>query len=356
LPHYCGDGNVDTSFGETCDSAAMNSDTAYGPGSCTTHCTAGPYCGDGFKNGTEQCDNGVNNGAPGSTCDASCNLTCGNGVLDSGEQCDLGAAKNTGAYGGCNANCTLAAYCGDGIKEGKEQCDDGKNDGTYGTCSPGCVLAPYCGDGILQNPPEACDLGAKNSATAYGQGMCTNHCTVAPYCGDGRVDPGEQCDDGVNSGKPGSCAPDCSAYIPVATCGNGVVDPGEQCDSGTANAAMTMGNGTPGSTCDVRCQLKCGNGVKDPGEQCDDGKNDGSYGTCNPNCTLAPYCGDGIKNGAEQCDQGSKNSATAYGPNLCTTQCTIAPYCGDGRIQAQFGEQCDGSSNCTPMCLLYTAR
>lgn len=116
---------------------------------------------------------------------------------------------------------------------------------------------------------------------------------------------------------------------------------------------MTMGNGTLASTCDVHCQLKCGDGVKDPGEQCDDGKDDGSYGTCNPNCTLAPYCGDGIKNGNEQCDQGSKNSATAYGPNLCTTQCTIAPYCGDGRVQTQYGEQCDGSSNCTSMCTIY---
>lgn len=352
-PDYCGDGNVDTSFGETCDNAAANSNSAYGPGSCTAHCTAGPYCGDGFKNGAEQCDDGVANGTPASTCDTSCKLKCGDGVKDPGEQCDLGTANNTGAYGGCNANCTLAPYCGDGIKEGAEQCDDGKNDGTYGTCSPGCVLAPYCGDGVVQTPPETCDLGSQNSVTAYGKGQCTNQCTPAPYCGDGRVDPGEKCDDGVDNGMPGSCTMDCSAFVPVATCGNGVVDPGEQCDNGTANAAMTMGNGTLASTCDARCQFKCGNGVKDPGEQCDDGKDDGSYGTCNPNCTLAPYCGDGIKNGSEQCDQGSKNSASAYGPNLCTTQCTIAPYCGDGRVQTQYGEQCDGSNNCTSMCTIY---
>jgi hypothetical protein len=49
------------------------------------------------------------------------------------------------------------------------------------------------------------------------------------------------------------------------------------------------------------------------------------------------------------------NSATAYGPNLCTNLCTIAPYCGDGRIQTQFGEQCDGSPNCTAMCKYYMA-
>jgi cysteine-rich repeat protein len=98
--------------------------------------------------------------------------------------------------------------------------------------------------------------------------------------------------------------------------------------------------------------LKCGNGVKDPGEQCDDGVNDGSYGTCNPDCTLAPYCGDGIKSGPEQCDFGTANvsPAKAYGSGICTTACTWAPYCGDGRIQSQFGEQCDGGNACDSKC------
>jgi hypothetical protein len=33
------------------------------------------------------------------------------------------------------------------------------------------------------------------------------------FCGDGTVNTtaGEVCDDGVNDGSPGSCAPDCSA-------------------------------------------------------------------------------------------------------------------------------------------------
>ncbi len=73
------------------------------------------------------------------------------------------------------------------------------------------------------------------------------------------------------------------------------------------------GNGTIGDKCDVHCHYTCGNGVKDPGEQCDNGVNNGAYGTCNPNCTLAGYCGDGIKNGPEQCDNGSANVAGVDG-------------------------------------------
>ena len=117
-------------------------------------------------------------------------------------------------------------------------------------------------------------------------------------------------------------------------------------------------NGTLADKCDVHCHFKCGNGIKDPGEQCDDGVNSGAYGTCNPNCTLPGYCGDGIKNGPEQCDDGSANvsTATAYGPGVCTTSCTFAPYCGDGRTETQFGEQCDGQSNCNSMCKLQTAQ
>jgi fibro-slime domain-containing protein len=340
---YCGDGVV--SNGEQCDEGVANG-TGYGH--CTAGCKLGPRCGDGLlQSPPEQCDDGLNNGASGDKCNANCTLKCGDGVVEAPEQCDNGAAKNVGGYGQCNPDCTLGPRCGDGIKNGNEQCDDGKNDGTYGTCNPDCTLAGYCGDGKVQNPPELCDLGAANSATAYGKNMCTNRCTPAPYCGDKQVDGqfGETCDDGVNSGKPGSCTPDCKGFVPLVSCGNGIIEAPEQCDDG-AN------NGTAMSTCDIHCRFKCGNGVRDPGEQCDNGVNDGSYGTCNPNCTLAGYCGDGIKNGPEACDNGANNVpvATAYGPGVCTTACTFAPYCGDGRVQSQFGEQCDSTATCNAMC------
>jgi fibro-slime domain-containing protein len=339
---YCGDGAI--SNGELCDEGAKNG-TGYPH--CLAGCTPGPRCGDGKTNGPEQCDDGVNNGTSGSICSPNCTFKCGDGTLDVGEQCDDGAAKNTGGYGKCNANCSKGPFCGDGFQNGAEQCDDGKNDGTYGTCNPGCTLANYCGDGVLTDPPESCDLGSSNSMTAYGQTACSNRCTPAPYCGDKAVQSafGEMCDDGVNSGKPGSCSTNCQHFIPLVSCGNGIVDPPEQCDDAANNGKDT-------DPCDAHCRFRCGNGVKDTGEACDDGVNNGNYGTCNPDCSLAAHCGDGVKNGNEACDLGAKNMllVSAYGKNVCTNVCTQAPYCGDGRVQASFGEDCDGSIDCTLAC------
>jgi hypothetical protein len=202
---------------------------------------------------------------------------------------------------------------------------------------------------VLDGRFEQCDAGDDNADDAYGTNACTDQCRAAPYCGDSKTDAdyGEVCDDGEEngSGYPGSCYADCSGRVDQPNCGNGRLDDKEQCDSGAAN-------GTAQSGCDMRCKYRCGNGVKETGEECDDGVNDGSYGTCNDDCTLAPYCGDGEKTDEEECDAGDDNSssADAYGKDECTTSCLRAPYCGDRKVQARFNETCDGASNCNAQC------
>jgi cysteine-rich repeat protein len=47
-------------------------------------------------------------------------------------------------------------------------------------------------------------------------------------CGNGSLEEGEACDDGVNDGSYGGCAPDCSSLAP--RCGDGSVDAQEACD------------------------------------------------------------------------------------------------------------------------------
>ncbi|WP_407738608.1 lamin tail domain-containing protein [Hyalangium sp.] len=64
-------------------------------------------CGDGHKEGAEQCDDG--NSADGDGCSSTCTeetepLLCGNGVQDSGEACDDG---NTRSGDGCESDCTF---------------------------------------------------------------------------------------------------------------------------------------------------------------------------------------------------------------------------------------------------------
>jgi fibro-slime domain-containing protein len=342
---FCGDAQIDGAAGEQCDLGTAQNTGAYG--GCTASCVLAPRCGDGIPSAPEQCDAGTQNGMASSPCSSTCTLRCGNGTLDAGEQCDNGVAANTGGYGKCRADCQLGPRCGDGIRNNAaEQCDDGKNDGSYGNCAPMCLLGPRCGDGTVQAAAgETCDKGAMNMPSAYGKDICNTRCLPAPYCGDKKVDAtfGEGCDDGVNSGLPGSCKVDCSDFVPQPSCGDSMVQNNEQCDQGTAN-------GTMASTCDTHCRFKCGNGFRDAGEDCDDGVNNGTYGTCKPGCLLADYCGDGVKNGPEQCDLGNANETNPYGPGKCSTMCTTGPYCGDGRIQPAFGEKCDSSPQCTPMC------
>ena len=128
----CGDGALyNTGAGtEECDNGAEN-----GPGKACNASCAPNVCGDGDKGPDEQCDDGNKVGSDG--CSASCKLEeCGNKILDPGEECDDGNNVNTDA---CVTGCKNAV-CGDGfLRAGVEQCDDGNlvnGDGCEANCAP----------------------------------------------------------------------------------------------------------------------------------------------------------------------------------------------------------------------------
>jgi hypothetical protein len=79
-------------------------------GTCNPNCTLPGYCGDGFKNGPEQCDNGTGNVSP-------------------------ATGYGTGV---CTTQCKFAAYCGDGVTQTAfgEQCDGQSN------CDAACKIIP----------------------------------------------------------------------------------------------------------------------------------------------------------------------------------------------------------------------
>ncbi|HOZ36584.1 MAG TPA: DUF4215 domain-containing protein, partial [bacterium] len=151
-----------------------------------TPCQTTPICGDGVKNGTEQCDDGNQINTDG--CTNSC-LTpvCGDGFIWTGhETCDNNGQNGqvcTPPYGGecsyCSELCEpirlFGPYCGDGIKNGAEQCDGTSGLGPNQTCTPNCTLEnePYCGDGLVNQTSEVCDDG-----NTIDNDQCRNNCTL----------------------------------------------------------------------------------------------------------------------------------------------------------------------------------
>lgn len=71
LGPHCGDGNIDVGF-EECD----DGDNLGAYNGCNPDCTVGPSCGDGVRQPDfgEECDAGEQNGAPGSACNADCEV------------------------------------------------------------------------------------------------------------------------------------------------------------------------------------------------------------------------------------------------------------------------------------------
>ena len=95
------------------------------------------------------------------------------------------------------------------------------------------------------------------------------------------------------------------------------------------------------------CDTICGDGIVAGDELCDDGVNDGSYGSCMPDCTPGPGCGDAmVQNPPEECDDGINLANYSFGGTPgCAPGCVLGGYCGDATVQSLFGEECDDGTN-----------
>jgi len=258
----------------------------------TQYGDAPPACGNGTQEGSEECDNGSENGQD---CQAVYNQTC------------------TYCSDSCQEITVRGSYCGDGINDEAEECDDG-NQINDDECSNTCGIlhpAAVCGDGNIDEEEE-CDDGNQANTDA-----CLNTCRSAT-CGDGFVKAGvEQCDDGNNSNDD-ECSTGCEIIYHAGACGDGNIDDGEDCDDG--NAASDDG-------CSGSCAVE-------QGWQCTESCNSASINnsnnvfarffenlwarltafltaqvspqtrSCPSVCT--PICGDGVVVGDEECDDGNR--------------------------------------------------
>ena len=157
---YCGDGIVQELNGkgkkEVCDkdTRACKTDDGYtGTKVCNNVCSGyetcktEQYCGDGTKNGDENCDDGKANNGKANKCNSKCTgvtgSVCGNSIKEAGEDCDDGNLQNNDK---CSNGCKVT-YCGDGIvqelngKSVSEECDDGDVPASGGDgCSSSCKV------------------------------------------------------------------------------------------------------------------------------------------------------------------------------------------------------------------------
>lgn len=275
----CGDGVVEPSSGETCDTAIPS-----GPGACPVRCDDGVACSADYL---------VSAG----TCQALCVFLPISAFVPGDGCCPAGG------HFGVDPDC--APVCGNGIVEPPgESCDFGADPKA---CPRACPASNGCQMFSLQGSPNTCDarcVPSVQDACLDDDGCCPNGCThladndCAPVCGNGVLEPGEACDRAITAGVAGACAASC--------------DDGDACTvdvtSGTVAACTRACSHAPITAClggDHCCPAGCS-----PDSDSDCGG----------------VCGDGIVGGGETCDPPSSC------PSRCPDdgdRCTIERLVGD---------------------------
>ncbi|MGD2108684.1 MAG: thrombospondin type 3 repeat-containing protein [Phycisphaerae bacterium] len=331
-----------------------------------------PVCGNGAREGTEECDDG--NTTSGDGCDASCQIegggpVCGNGLEETGEECDDG---NTTSGDGCDANCQVEAGSGpvNNACANALAITDGRTDFTNLDATT---------DG--PNEPNACTFFNNSHVEADVWFCYTATCdgdAVASLCGseyDTKMAVYQGCDCPTAASAIGCSDDDCgggafdSRVEFSATAGQSyLIRVGGFFDVNAQSAAQ--GNGT----LTVRCgETPCGAGQGDcsegnGGPGCDD------VGCCNTTCEVDAFCCDvewddfcaqeaaGLcsPDGFDTCGVGSGDCLADTGNgtpgcesvDCCNTVCAFDPFCcidaWDDICATEASESCFLIESCGP--------
>jgi cysteine-rich repeat protein len=315
-------------------------------------------CGDGVREGAEECDDGNTDDADG--CTNACTLpACGDGVVQPGEQCDDGKpAFNDDA---CKNDCTLPV-CGDGIlSRGVEECEDGNTIAGDG-CSPDCKLESVtCGaDGAqvtiildydvnqlstlqgvgvnLGYPEDRASLPGSGAQAAARITDLVNLGLLAPNDKDTNGNGIEDTLAVLYASTPSTLPPGNFVRVQFDCPAGDVLEPfdfpcvvSDASDAGgnqvsdLVHCTVRLASSAPSTTTTVTTPATT--------------SSTGTTGTTTSSTTLPHVCGNGTVEGSETCDDGNAidendPSTTASMPDTCPANCTIGA-CGAGSTTSQ---------------------
>ena len=294
----CGDGHIQASLNEICDSGEKNGwyetnceGTTACPGCASTTCGKpdgsgnatdpfGPRCGDRIVQNRNECSTKYEELGFSSVADCQLKLTGAEEVCDNGVD-SLGKSLNGIPVPFSNFLATSAGSDCAEILDGVSY--------SVSAIHPKFLECVYKYKQFLADPANS---------------GCASDCksTTAPFCGDGKKDAGEVCDDGLpvvgynngvytlssaydddglnyNGKKLGSCRLDCMGKY---ECQNNIVET-ETCVDATADGFCPRVGEEDGKKLYVRSG----------DETCDDGALTGRYGYCDLGCKVKAYCGSG---------------------------------------------------------------
>ncbi len=325
---------------------------------CTPAVKGTEFCGDGTRNGSEECDGGDDATCPGQ-CQPDCTCpppTCGDGVVNpASEDCD--PPDDSVCPGLCQPDCTCPpATCGDGVvNQPSEDCDPPDDSTCPGQCRPFCTCPlPGAHKCTLDTNPNTFEL-----SLVYQQFTIEASVTGGIDLSCGVIDP--------NTGRaPCSCTIQSLSPFELPTIGFICLSPGGSCPAGEIDcdggndlawetvADHNIGNCTDNADCNDQCDTYCSNlggGYVAKADQ-----NDACEGFCSGGDNADDACtadADCLPGGACSGQDPPLGPHDPNNPNICGCQCIRMPAgassAGDLKCQLPTGINvetavpCDGT-------------